>query len=278
MKLSVFAPVKNEAPWIGYSIMAVLDHVHEFLYACAPSTDGTDILLDHIKRKYAKNKLKIFRDSYFDFDVKDTKAYNAAFNYCIDHSEGDALFFLHPDMVVTNAEQIAKIPEGPLAWWTNIKSFAGDHKTLIAKGRASRWKNIHAKQFGLHYYGAYGSQNEDMYHADITGDSYRHFGEVFKAYPYKVADSGLQINHYCEVKGYKRRLEKMKACLKTQNPSWTDELVDEMAAQHPRVTLENSVDKFGRFEFVKVDDPIPEVFTKYQEEFNRVLGRKKNEG
>ena len=53
MKISVIGPVKNEAQFIGYSIMAVLPYVHEFVYACAKSDDGTDEILDYIKTTHA---------------------------------------------------------------------------------------------------------------------------------------------------------------------------------------------------------------------------------
>lgn len=273
MKISVFSPVKNEAQFIGYSIMAVLPYVHEILYACAPSTDGTDEMLDYIKEKYAKEKLRIFREPGFDFNVHDIKAYNHAYNYLIEKATGDALFFLHPDMIVTNAEKMREIKPGPLAWWTNITSYAGDFNTQITKGRAARWKNIHANKLGVHYYGGYGSNNEDMYFKAITGTSYVHHGENFKKYPFRVEDSGLNVNHYCEMKSYKRRLEKMKACLKTQFPHWDDQLIHEMACEHSRVTLQPGSNAFGTFEFQQMDAPIPEVFEKYKAEFDQ-LGRK----
>ena len=274
MKISVFSPVKNEADFIGYSIMAVLPYVHEILYSCAPSTDGTDQLLDYIGEKYAKGKLTVFRGAEFDFNVHDMAAYNNAYNYLIQRATGDVLWFLHPDMIVTNPEKIAAVKPGPFAWWTNITSYAGDYQTRITRGRCGRWKNMHVKRFGLHYYGEYGSSNEDMYFRDITGKQYDHHGENFKQYPFAVADSGIQVNHYCELKNYKRRLEKMKSCLKNQMPGADEQLINELAAQHPRVTLEPTVDKFGQYEFTKTDAPIPPVFEKHKEEFDLILGRK----
>lgn len=271
MRVSVFSPVKNEAQFIGYSIMAVLPYVHEIIYGCAPSTDGTDQLLDYIKEKYAQDKLRILRKPEYDFNPHNMAAYNGAYNACIDAVTGDAVWFLHPDMIVTNPEQITKISEGALAWWTNITSYAGDYNTQITKGRCARWKNIHAKKFGLHYYGGYGSENEDMYFREITGSSYKHYGDNFKPYPFVVKDSGLNVNHYCELKSYKRRYEKMKSCLKTLFPKWNDVTISEQAANHPRVTLETTTDNFGKFEFIKTDAPVPDVFAKYREEFEGVV-------
>jgi hypothetical protein len=272
LKISVFGPVKNEADYIGYSIMAVLPHVHEIIYTCAKSEDGTDELLDHIKGQYAGEKLRILRKSEYDFNPHDQKAYNRAYNDGIDAVTGEAAFFLHPDMICLKAEKMESMPKAT-AWWTNITSFAGDHSVTITKGRATRWKNIHAKKMGLHYFGEYGSQNEDMYHRDITGAAHVHHGEDFKNYPFPVKDSGLFVNHYCEAKSYKRRFEKMKTCLKTLYPHWDSEKISSFAARHPRVSLESESKDFGYFEFKKQPGIIPDVFIKYKAEFDKVLGR-----
>lgn len=261
MRISVVAPVKNEFPWIGFSIKAAMPYVHEFIYALSPSTDGTDSLLEHLRLQH-KNITII---PFMDFDPMNTKDYNAAFNVCIEAMSGDVAFFLHPDMIITEGSELK---EGPLAWFTTMTSYAGGYKTRIAKGRATRWKNIHEKKFGLHYSGGYGSQEEDFYHTDITGKSYRHYGEEFFKYPFPVVDSGFKINHYCELKSYSRRLEKMKLCLRTQMPECDDARIEEMAIQHPRVTLEDSSRKFGTFEFKATNDPIPDVIKQYEKEFS----------
>lgn len=274
MNISVIGPVKNEADFIGYSIMDCLEHVHEFVYAVAKSEDGTDELLDYIKERYAGDKLKILRAPEFDFNPHDQPSYNNAFNTCIRESSGDAVWFKHPDMICTNAAELKNIKPGPLAWFTRMTSYAGDFNTQITKGRTGRWKNIHAKKFGLHYYGGYGSINEDFYHKDITGNAHEFYGDNFNAYPFKVADSGLNINHYCELKGYKRRFEKMTACLRTLFPKFTEGRIEEMAMNHPRVTLQPDLTNVWGFEFKHVDTPIPAVFEKYRDEFNNVLGRK----
>ena len=109
---------------------------------------------------------------------------------------------------------------------------------------------------------------------EITGKQYLHHGQNFRAYPFRVEDSGLKINHYCENKSYARRLEKMKSCLKNLHPTIADDAITAMAIQHPRVTLEPmGSDIFGHFEFNKTDVPVPEVFYKYKAEFDKVLGR-----
>jgi len=268
MRISGIAPVLNECPWIGYSILSSLETMHQFIYALDEgSDDGTKELLHHIKDKYAHEKLIIIDTP--NFHPHDTKAYNAAFDVCIEKATGDAVMFYHPDQVITNPERIPEIKTGPMAWTTNMTSFAGDFQTQITRGRAKKWKNIHANQFGLMYRGAYGSQNEDFYHADITGNTYSHYGEDLLKYPYEVADSQIEINHYCELKSYKRRLEKMKLCIQTQNPKATPDWIETLSTNHPRVTLEPSEKMFGEFEFAKTEAPVPEVFSKYKEEFEQ---------
>lgn len=271
MKISVISPVKNEAQFIGYSLMAVLPYVTDIVYTVAPSSDdGTIELLEYIKGKYAGDKLTLLVDKKYDFHPHDTKAYNESYNDAIQASKGDAVWFLHADMIVTNPEIIPTVSDGPLAWWTEIVSYAGNLETVITQGRTKRWKNIHAKKFGLHYFGGYGSVNEDFYHSDITGRTYVHYGDKFSDYPFEVAESGIKANHYCEVKPYKRRLEKMKLCLKTQYPTWPDGKIEEMAVHHPRVVLEPSASKFGRFEFDKAGEKPPEVFNQYGKEFEEL--------
>lgn len=270
MKVSVFSPVKNEVEFIGYSLMAILPYVHEVLYGLAKSDDGTEDLLFHIKDKYDPDgKIKLFKTTpeiNFDFDPLNVADYNASYNYLLKQATGDALWFLHPDMIVTNPEQILKMVDGPLAWITHLTSFARDAATEI-RGRAGEWKNIHANRFGLHYFGGYGSQNEDMYFKDITGQSYRHYGTEFENYPFEIADSFIQVNHYCELKSYKRRLEKMKSVLRTLHPKADDGWILENASHHPRVTLESTSERFGKFSFEPSKLPMPEVFTKFRTEF-----------
>ncbi len=261
MRISVIGPVLNEVEWIGYSIMAALPYVHEFIYALDEnSSDGTRELLSH----FQKSGLPVRVIVTPNFHPSDVKAYNAAFNVCLDDMIGDVAWFLHPDMIVTKG---AKLEEGPLAWTVKMTSYAKDFNTVITKGRCTQWKNLHANRFGLRYLGGYGSLNEDFYHTEITGTSLKHYGTEFSKYPFEVANSGIEVNHYCELKNYKRRLEKMKLCLKTQLPNAVDAKIDEMAIQHPRVTLEPSSDQFGAFEFSKQNVEVPEVFSKYKAEF-----------
>lgn len=262
-RVSVVAPVLNEADFIGYSIMSCADNIHEFVYALdEKSDDGTRDLLYDLKANDLYEKLVILETP--NFHPSDMKAYNAAFNACIEKATGDAVFFYHPDMLIT--EWPERLPEAQ-AWWTNVTSYAGDFQTVITKGRCDKWKNIHMKNFGLEYWGGYGSVNEDFYHADITGNAHYHYGTDFSKYPYAVRDSGIKLNHYCELKPYKRRYEKMKLCLKTQHPTAKDDAIEEVATNHPRVSLEAGPERYGVFEFTKTDQPVPDVITKYRDRF-----------
>jgi glycosyltransferase involved in cell wall biosynthesis len=263
LSVAVIAPVYNEAQFLPYSIMAAHPYVTEFVYAVAPkSDDGTIEILRHIAKNYGN--VRILLQHKYDFDPMDTKAYNEAFNDCIEQTRCDVVWFLHPDMILTKWNALQA---GPMAWTTNITSYAGDMNTVITKGRCKQWKNIHAKTMGLMYSGGYGSANEDFYHREITGTSLKHYGSEFSKYPFEVGNSGIEVNHYCELKPYRRRLEKMKLCLKTQFPDAHPLRLEEMAVNHPRVTLEQSCNEFGAFEFTETNDPIPEVFEKYRAEF-----------
>jgi hypothetical protein len=272
MKLAVIAPVLNEVDFIGYSIISALPYVHSIHYGIdSKSNDGTFELVKTLADTKAKGKLFWYRHPEFDINPMDMKAYNQAFNRLIGCAIGtgaDGVFFLHPDMIISAVDAVPAENYDALALYTHMTSYAGDLKTVITKGRADKWKNIHAARFGLRYYGGYGSTNEDFYHKEITGNSYKHFGTEFSKYPFRVADSGIRINHYCENKSYKRRLEKMKLCLKTLSPQSSDEIIAEAAINHPRVTLESSSKRFGEFEFSKSDQEIPSVFKEYKDAFD----------
>jgi hypothetical protein len=272
MRVAAIAPVLNEVEWIGYSIMAALPGVDSLHYGIdAKSSDGTFELVKMLSETTGKGKVFWYRDAVFNIDPMNQAQYNGAFNALIAAAlsrKPDAVLFLHPDMIVRNPEAMLVMEEA-IAWYTHITSYARDFKTVITKGRTDKWKNMHCPRFGLRYYGAYGSPNEDFYHRDITGRSYRHYGPEFSKYPYRVADSGLLIDHYCELKSYERRLEKMTLCLKTLYPTFSEERLGELARAHPRVTLEESSTQFGDFEFKETEAEIPDVFKKYKDEFSR---------
>jgi glycosyltransferase involved in cell wall biosynthesis len=268
MRVSVIAPVRNEEPWIGYSVLAALPGIHDFVYAVDPtSDDGTIEILRDLQKELGEDKIKLLLDKEFAFNPLDMQAYNHSFNACLEKMTGEAAFFLHPDMVVHNPEALLSLDPSSTAWWTNITSYAGDFNTVITKGRGSRWKNIHLNVHGLHYYGGYGSKNEDFYYSDITGDAHDFHGSNFSRYPFQVSDSHVKISHYCELKSYKRRYEKMKLCMTTQYAGATALAIEEMAVHHPRVHLQPGSSKYGEFKFEKTNDPVPEVILKYRDRF-----------
>lgn len=271
MKVAAIAPVLNEVDFIGYSIMAALPGIDSLHYGIdAKSSDGTFELVKMLSETAGKDKVFWYRGYDFDIDPMNMNQYNGAFNVLIGAAlttKPDAIIFLHPDMIITNPEKMLELNGDAVAWFTHMKSFTEDGK-VISKGRADKWKNMHCPRFGLRYYGGYGSQNEDFYHKEITGTSYKHYGSEFSKYPFRVQDSGLLINHYCEAKDYKRRLEKMKLCLRTLYPTFSDERINELAVQHPRVTLEKSSKEFGSFEFSESREEVPAVFAKYKSTFD----------
>ncbi len=80
MKISVVCPVLNEVDFIGYSIMAGLPYIHEYIYALdEESHDGTRELLWHLKEKYAHEKLVIINTP--NFHPHDMGAYVFASRY-----------------------------------------------------------------------------------------------------------------------------------------------------------------------------------------------------
>jgi glycosyltransferase involved in cell wall biosynthesis len=272
LKLSVICPVLNEEQFIGYSAMS-FRNAHEIIYLVdQESTDGTIPLLNHIKDKYLGDKLRIIIDDRPGSHDMTVPTFNAeCYNWLVREATGDAIVCAHPDMICTNPESVQNVPEGPLSWWMDCRSFAGDVNTEITEGRNNRWKSMFAKKFGLHYFGGYGDTTEDFYFKAITGTVHKHHGADFDLYPFEVADSGIDVNHYCEMKPYAYRLSKMVKCLMTQNPRITKEVAEEAAANHPRVTLQSGPSPFGYFEIGMTKEPIPEVFPKYYKEFNQFI-------
>lgn len=93
VRISVVTPVLNECPWIGYSILAAMPYVHEFVYALdEKSSDGTRELLHHVKEKYAHEKLVIL--DHPTFHPSDMLKYNQSFARCIEKMTGNAAWFL----------------------------------------------------------------------------------------------------------------------------------------------------------------------------------------
>lgn len=277
MSISAWSVIKNEARFIGYSIMSLIDHVDEFVYFDGNSTDGTLELLAYIKDKYDKSgKIKVFENKDFK-DFKDD--YVRVFNECVQACSMDHVLYCHPDMVCVDPGSLGKLDKNVLAYWVGMRSFAGEDLDLeITKGRTDKWKTIMRKKFGLHYAGWYGATDEDMYFREITGNEHKLHTD-FKKYPYDVLDSGARFWHFCECKPRKRREEKMYRVITTNMGRFAhgrtmqdDIYVWDTVVNHPRVHLETQKGVFGEFTFDQRKDPLPDVFEKYKKEFNWVLG------
>ncbi len=267
--LGAFCITKNEAHWIGFSVMSTKDFIKEYVYFDGNSTDGTVELLKYISDKYKINITVVEGQ-----DPKDLQEdYVRVFNENIKALKSDYAVFLHPDMICTKRPD--SLLNGPTSYSSIIKSFAGepfDSLHEITEGRTDRWKNIMTNGLGLHYHGHYGAENEDMYFKDMTGSEHILF-KNFASYPYEVKDSGTVFNHYSDVRPYSRRFGRMCSVLKNQYPGIKDELIlKDMSKNHPRVSLQPNP-MYGQFKFEKTSF-IPEVFYKYNDEFADVCGKK----
>lgn len=271
MKLSAFSIVKNEAQFIGYGAMSILPYVDQIVYADGNSTDGTLEILEHIKKAYAGDKLKILRG----WDFKDFKEdYVRLFNDLMKQCAGEYLWYCHPDMILREPGRIADIgKDGALAYYLNMRSFGGEDLDLeITKGRTDKWKTIMKNTLGLHYWGHYGDANEDMYFREITGDEHI-VRPRMDDYPFQVKDLGAHVEHYCECKPRKRREEKMETVLRTVGGITNAVAIKDVLANHPRIHLQTQRTPWGDFEFQPRADVLPDIFAKYKDEFAAVLGR-----
>jgi hypothetical protein len=141
-------------------------------------------------------------------------------------------------------------------------SIAGENRDLvISEGRSNKWATIFKNDYGLHYYGFYGSNEEDMYFRDITGNDHTNYKQTIL--PYKIGESGIELYHYCDTKPYKRRLERMIRCLENQQPNASRSDIREFAINHPRVALQDGAILRANFAFKHNNLPLPEVFNKY---------------
>lgn len=268
MSIGVFQLVKNEARWVGPWLMRIIPFVDDVVIFDGNSTDGTLEIIDEIKRKYPEgDKVRVFPDK--DTPVLKDDKYTKFFNSAMWELKTDLAWFLHPDMYVVNPEQILKIKDmDSIAMFQKMRSFAGepDGKLLeIVAGRGQAWKNIYRLRnpdLGAHYHGLYGAANEDVYFSDITGDSHYHYGTEFSKYPYVVNESGLEVLHFSDVRPYARRYDRMKTCL--LNQGYSELRAEEIAKQHPRVTLKSDMG----FKFEESD--YPEQFKIWDEQFKHL--------
>lgn len=280
MTVSVFSIVKNEAQFIGYGIMSLLPYVDEIVYADGNSTDGTLEIIEHIQKRYDdKKKLRVVRGA----DCKDLKEdYVRLFNDLMKECKGDYLWYCHPDMILTDPGQLMEREGWDFkAAYVHMRSFAGeDMEYEIVKGRTNKWKTIMKNDFGLHYWGYYGHPDEDMYFRAITGSAHKVHKDMNR-YPFEVKDLGVRVSHMCECKPRKRREEKMKSVFTTVGgvgglgPTLGGNVhLFDMVMNHPRVHLQSGKFMDAEFQFVERPDPLPEVFSKHKEEFDKIVGEK----
>lgn len=241
MSIGSYTLILNEAAWIAPCILRALPYIDEMVYFDGGSTDGTVEIIQAIQKEHKDGgKIKLFLDKN-PKDLKDD--YTRLSDECLHSLDTDFALFLHPDMYVSNPEQFLVCRGNQaLAMTCNMRSFGGDPggELLELRGRGKTWKNIirlRDPDLGAHYWGWYGSADEDCYFRDITGDEHRLYNDLSK-YGYEIADSGLEILHFSDVRTRERRLERMKRCLKNQGVR--DDLIGVFAENHPRVNFEPS--------------------------------------
>jgi glycosyltransferase involved in cell wall biosynthesis len=244
LSIGSFVLIKNEAPWIAAHILNLLPYLDEMVFYDGASTDGTLEIIRAIKSDNVNgSKIKLFTNK----DPKNLQGdYVRLFDECMHELSTDLALFIHPDMFITNPEKLTQVSSSDaIALTTSMRSFAGETGGPLfeMKGRLPLWKNIYrlkSPDLGAHYFGAYGSAEEDVYFREITGDQHIHHGHRMDLYPYDVEDSGLEVLHFSDVRPYERRLGRMKACLLNQGYSAED--AEKIALAHPRVTLKDGAE------------------------------------
>lgn len=257
MSIGAFCITKNENPWIAAHLLNILPFINEACLFDGNSTDGTAEIIKAIRAEHPHGwKITLYEDRDCS-DMKDD--YTRVFNDCLHSLSTDLALFIHPDMHITNPERISQIANSDaIALSSRMKSFAGNPGEALfeVKGRGEAWKNIYRLRnpdLGAHYFGHYGTHNEDVYFKAITGDEHEHHATDFSGYPYEVVDSGLDILHFSDVRTYVRRLERMKTCLRNQGRK--EDRIDELAASHPRVTLKNGSALHDNFTMIPAEYP-----------------------
>ena len=249
MSIGSYILIKNEKQWIGPHIMAWLPYLDELVFYDGNSTDGTiEDIVSVMKYHPLGGKIRLF----WNKDPQDLAGdYTRLFNDCLHELNTDFAFFLHPDMFPISGQENLQNLKPNHAFFTHMKSYAGDNMddvSLIVSGRMEPWKNImrlNNPDLGLHYHGAYGAADEDMYFSAITGSEYKTYKQHMDLYPYGVYDSGVHIAHFSDVRPYERRLGRMVSCLKNQG--YPEDILIDLAKTHSRVTLQDNAE----FKFCK---------------------------
>jgi len=265
MSIGTFTLIKNEIEFIGPHIMRLLPVVDRMVFFDGNSSDGTLETIKHIKKTNEYGfRIKLVENK----DPKDLRTeYVKMFNDCLQAVDCDWAYFAHPDFWILkpDAVRLAGEKEG-IAMYTNMESYAGDpggQVYRIEEGRGEKWKNIYRLKnpaLGAHYWGWYGSRDEDVYFSAITGAQHVLHND-FSKYPYDVSDSGIGVMHFSDIRHYERRLGRMKTCL--ENQGYSKEMAAKIAPTHPRVTLKSE----NGFKFTK--SYLPKEFLEYKKFFEK---------
>lgn len=240
-RVGTFTLIRNESRWIRAHLLSWLPFVDEQVFFDGNSTDGTLEIIEDIAKNHPFGKrIKLFKNrDCADLD----SSYQLVFNDCLRSLTTDYAIFAHPDMILDDPGNIGFLGDAA-SYTSSMRSFAGEPDGQlyeIKTGRAESWKNVyrlHNPDLGLHYYGAYGSDNEDCYFSKITGNEHRYRGEDYSSYPYEVKDSGIKISHFSDVRTRERRIDRMVKCLRNQGKSAEEAAL--IAQIHPRVTFQKA--------------------------------------
>ena len=248
--VGTFTLIKNESRWIRPHLLSWLPHVNQMVFFDGNSTDGTLELIEDLKLNHPfGNRITLVKDK----DPKDLdQDYQRVFNECLRSLTTNYAIFAHPDMILEDPGNIGFLGDA-VAYTTRMRSFAGETGGQLLEvlgGRSDVWKNVYQlnPDLGLHYYGAYGSADEDCYFSEITGEHHELYADIGD-YPYEVKDSGIKILHYSDVRTLERRFDRMYKCLLNQGKK--EYLAGAIAMEHPRVTFK---DGHG-FKFVPAEYP-----------------------
>lgn len=237
MGVGSFILIKNEVQWIGPHLASWLPYLDEMSFFDGNSSDGTlEVIERFIERHPHGRKIRLHRGKDCE-DLRDN--YVRLFDQCMRSLSTDLAMFLHPDMIAHNPKAVANITDG-IAYSSAMKSYGGNPGGPLYRieGRGKAWKHVYRLKnpdLGAHYHGWYGATDEDVYFRSITGDSYKHHGEDFEAYPYSIMDSGLKIMHFSDVRSLARRQGRMRESLRNQGIG--EDQINKVIESHPRVTL-----------------------------------------
>lgn len=246
--VGAFCVVKNELLWIRAHLLSWLPWVDEMVFFDS-STDGTTDIIKDVRKSHPFGKRITLVEGRDCKDLRDD--YVALFNECLHTLKTDYAAFIHPDMILDEPGNLGSLGAYH-AYTMNMRSFGGDPDGPLFEilGRGQKWKNIYRLKnpdMGLHYYGHYGAVNEDCYFKEITGKEHIHFGQDFTRYPYRVGDSWVKVLHYSDVRPIERRIGRMVSCL--INQGYSKKQAEEIAKDHPRVTLNGDGLGFLRAEY-----------------------------